>query len=794
MDQGRVTSERNPQDRNTPAITSSVLLAVWFGVIGGVVEGLGLLVFQWINWESWGKVFHVSIEILWISATFDLVLFSLIAVVVAWVLSRVRRVQVLPAVFVILALLTFYDWFGLTHRLSRISSLILGAGLAVALNRVFSKHQDETINFLRRNVKWVGLGLITLVAGIQGQRVLKERLIVSRLASPPASAPNVLVIVVDTLRADHLSTYGYPLATSPNLDRFAKSAAVFENAFSTSSWTLPSHVSLLTGAYPHEHQVTDVKRHMSSDHSFPTVAETFSQHGYRTGAFSANTVYFTRDMGFGDGFAHFDDYFSSPADTFVRTFYGKEIARQVLGRRRGRAILARLGFSYFQEMDEDDDYSMSSENLGLVVKRRAPNVNRALLDWVDRDRSRPWFAFLNYMDVHPPYRAPSHGREITAKTKWELLAKLYDNDIQDLDSSFSDLLQALGERNAIGNTIIVFTSDHGEMFGEHRLYRHQNALYRGVIHVPLIIWKPGTVPAIRVPSPVTNADLPATLVDLLGWSAESHFPGTSLRAAWTNPNEAGGRPVLSEMAQFKYRPARFPCHSGPLKSLVAGNLHYIVHKKLGPALYDWTKDPQEEKNLLEDNSQRELAAKFETMLQAAMAGVSEPMVARKTDLQSPTVIEANAKVMGAVASGVRYQLYQLSISPGRVEKFQLFAEKTRGGTSADPILTVLGQDGHPLNTCRNPEDDNPPSGVARDLTPDAFDDLCVNDDVVPGVNPDAELSLRLPAQSAAPETIYVRIADWDGRPLSGLRIQLVATEEESGRSQQQSPHSPGGGE
>jgi arylsulfatase A-like enzyme len=796
MENTSATTEPRERDQHPPSpVRSALLLAVWFGVICGVVEGLGLLVFQWINWASWGKFLHVSAEILWISATFDLVFFSLMTVALAWVLSRVRRTQVLAVVFIILATLTFYDWFELTYRLSRLSCLILGAGLAVALNRVFSKQQGGILEFLHRNVRWLGVGLTALVVGIQGGRALSERLFVSGLPAPTKGAPNVLVIVVDTLRADHLSTYGYGLPTSPNFDRFAKSGAVFENAFSTSSWTLPSHASLLTGTYPHEHQANDAKGHRPYDHRYPTIAEIFSQHGYRTGAFSANTVYFTRDMGLGYGFAHFDDYFSSPADILVRTFYGKEVARQVLGRKRGRALVARLGFSYFQDIGADDDYQLSQENLGLAIKRRASNVNHALLAWLERDRSRPWFAFLNYMDVHPPYRAPSRGREITAKNKWELLSKLYDYDIQDLDRSFNDLLQALGERHALGNTIIIFTSDHGEMFGEHGLYRHQNGLYKGVIHVPLVIWKPGTVPATRVPRAVTNADIAATLIDLVGWSGESHFPGTSLREVWTDPDGVhNGRAVLSEMAQFKFRPARFPCRSGPLKSLIDGNLHYIFHKKFGPALYDWTNDPQENKNLLENDSRRDLASKFEFLLHAAIAGGTAGTIDLMRELEPPTVIQANAKVTASVSGGARHQLYELSIGPGSVLKLQLVSEKGRNGAQADPIMTVFGQDGHPLNTCRNPEDDNPTSNVARDPTPDAYDDLCVNDDVVPGVNTNAELLLKLPGQSSVRQKIYVQVADWDGRPLSEVPLQLIMTEKESEKSQQNPPLGQGGGE
>src|SRR5581483_3032888 len=140
---GLSDSHSNPISSSRHSRTLSILLvATWFAVIGGVAEGLGLLSFQWINWQSWGKFLHVSADIVWISPTLDLLLFLLIGLALAQILPRMRRIQVVPTAFIVFATLTFYDWFVLSQRLSRRSSFILALGLASALNRLFAKHQE----------------------------------------------------------------------------------------------------------------------------------------------------------------------------------------------------------------------------------------------------------------------------------------------------------------------------------------------------------------------------------------------------------------------------------------------------------------------------------------------------------------------------------------------------------------------------------------------------------------------------------------------------------------------------
>ena len=189
--------------------------------------------------------------------------------------------------------LTVYDWLTVTARLSHLSCLLLAAGVGAAFSRWVANHEVATLQFVKRTLPWVaGVGVVAFV-GIQGGRWLCEARAVANLPPAAPDAPNVLIIVVDTLRADHLSSFGYARATSPNIDRLAAQGVLFQNAISTSSWTFPSHASLLTGRYQYEHGMDKIRQmpllgsEAFSPNGFPTLGEALMQKGYRTGAFSA---------------------------------------------------------------------------------------------------------------------------------------------------------------------------------------------------------------------------------------------------------------------------------------------------------------------------------------------------------------------------------------------------------------------------------------------------------------------------------------------------------------------------
>jgi arylsulfatase A-like enzyme len=476
----------------------------------------------------------------------------------------------------------------------------------------------------------VVLGLfVAAFLGIEGTQWWIERSATAALPPAVSGAPNVLVIVIDTLRADHVSSYGYSRPTTPNLDRLAKEGILFQNAISPSSWSLPSHVSLVTGKYLHDHKVGDVQPEPwlgwgnSGLGGFPTIGEALEKAGYRTAAFSANRTYFSRDLGFGRGFIHFEDYFNSATDGFVRTLYGREFARIYLNRSQKslmKRILRRLGLTSLLDQDAEGSGSYGG---AFGIRKHADEVNRELLGWIDRGSKRPFFAMLNYFDVHDPYGGPSSYPKPTWPQRSDI--DRYDDGVKYADDCLGRLMRSLDEDGLSKNTLVIVTSDHGESLGQHFLMTHGRALYWELIHVPLIIWYPGHVPAgTVVRQPVSNAAIPATIMELLGgWPGA--FSGPGLGAFWHGESREQFPDPISELAQNKY-PGKHDrqadqliptAASGQMQTVVSAQWQLIVHQTQGGQLYDWTSDPGETRNLIDTPQGRSAAEQLESEITAA---------------------------------------------------------------------------------------------------------------------------------------------------------------------------------
>jgi arylsulfatase A-like enzyme len=456
--------------------------------------------------------------------------------------------------------------------------------------------------------------MLALFAGVfvslQGGKWLRERNAIVHLPKAPAGAPNVMVVIIDTLRADHVSSAGYPRPTTPHLDALARGGVAFTNAIAPCSWSLPSHVSLITGRYLYEHGVGNVQpepwRGWGAEGlgGFTTLGEALEKKGYRTGAFSANRTYFSSNLGFGRSFIHFEDYFHSPADMFVRTLYGREFARIYLIRSDKslvKRVLRSMGATSLLDQDAEGSGSYGG---AFGIRKRANVVNEEVLHWIDGRQQQPFLAVLNYFDVHDPYGGPREDR----KPAWEQKNDIdrYDDGVRYVDDYLGRLLAELEHRGLGNNTLVIVTSDHGESLGEHHLQTHGRALYRELIQVPLVIWFPGHVPAgIRVHQPVTISAIPATVMDLIGAPGQQPFPGpalTSLWAAGANPNFPN---PLSELAQNRYPGKKDEAAdrhiptatTGAMESIVTPRWHLILHQTLGPQLYDIIRDPAENNDL-----------------------------------------------------------------------------------------------------------------------------------------------------------------------------------------------------
>jgi arylsulfatase A-like enzyme len=470
--------------------------------------------------------------------------------------------------------------------------------------------------------------LVAMLLWTFGGRAWSERRAVTSLPHPPPGARNVLLIVWDTVRAANLSLHGYARRTTPTLERLAGRGVRFDRAFATSPWTLPSHASLFTGRWPHE---LSAGWKSPLDSTYPTLAEYLDDHGYDSAGFVANLDYCGLETGLGRGFAHYDDYPLELWDGFVRYI--------AMGRRVDASSPACTANLLLGRHDPDSDHPVPRAK---EHAKSGADVDRAFLDWLSwqRTRDRPFFAFLNYADAHTPYEIPDQSipgfglrpascRDRLILRNWNVLDKtrlpsrnrqmaidVYDDCILYLDGRLGILLDELGRRGVLDDTLIIVTSDHGEHLGDHNLFFHGCSLYRQLVEVPLVVVDPKTTLGGRViAEPVSLRDLPATVADLLGLGRDAPFPGRSLARFWGRPGESDAL-VAEALLMETEKPAlltnqgREPAAKGAMRSLVAWGMHYIRSADGLEELYMLDSDPEERLNVAGSPTAYELLERF----------------------------------------------------------------------------------------------------------------------------------------------------------------------------------------
>jgi arylsulfatase A-like enzyme/Tfp pilus assembly protein PilF len=298
---------------------------------------------------------------------------------------------------------------------------------------------------------------------------------------------NVLLVTIDTLRADRVGAYGCPFADTPALDALAREGALFREAYTPVPYTLPAHASLLTGTLPPRHGVRDNgKRALPS--TATTIAEWLGRKGFATGAF-VGAFPLDRRFGLDQGFSVYDDAIAAPADAYS------------IAERRGEEVVARA--------------------------RR----------WLDEEAREPFFAWVHLFDPHAPYAAPEPYRARFA-------ARPYDGEVAYADACLGRLLGGLGARRR--RTLLVVTADHGESLGDHGEATHGLTLYEPAVRVPLILaWEGGIAPGLRPAARASLIDVFPTVCAALGWPAPAAVEGRSLLEALAGP-EGEERPVYLE--------------------------------------------------------------------------------------------------------------------------------------------------------------------------------------------------------------------------------------------------------
>ena len=436
-------------------------------------------------------------------------------------------------------------------------------------------------------------------------------------SAPPAAPPrppNVVLVTLDTVRADHLSAYGYPVATSPRLEAFARQATLYRRAWATSPWTIPTHASLFTGKFPFEHGAITFKvDDPAARNAWPlppehvTLAEALRAAGYQTAAFVANGGYLAPHWGFNQGF---DSY----------------LTRQVY----------------------------------------AARLNEPVRRFLRRQARAPFFLFVNYIDAHRPYNSVERPgllpRPVTPPDDGRLLVRLaeevlparkpvpaelrqkvvdqYDTALANLDEELGRLFDRLAELRHYDDTLIVVTSDHGEYFGEHHLVEHSKDVYEAALRVPLVVKLPGQRQGRVDDTPLSLVDVPRLVLEAL--------PGAVARDQLERfPYRPGSHPVLAENEftrakdlvgrpwSWRFQRVRTAFYEGPFKLLRSSDGRH--------ELYELERDPRESADLAATDRERlgRLMASLERFeasraryRHTGLPGMAEPDAEEREQLRS----------------------------------------------------------------------------------------------------------------------------------------------------------------
>ncbi|MCL4524484.1 MAG: sulfatase [Acidobacteria bacterium] len=570
------------------AAKHALVAGAWLGLVFGFLEAAQHWIFR--PYPNLLTIHKVSAQIFWVAPALNMLICLVLACSCILVGKVLRR---WPASFLAVMLCAAFGVFGLLTLVKKIhnaGAALAALGVAVALARTLNA-RPAGWRFFARTLPALLLLMALIGFGVPLFDRYRERAEVAALPPPPSGAPNVLVIVMDTARADHLSLHGYARPTTPKLDRWAQRGTVFDNAWSTSSWTHPAHASLLTGRPAYEH---GADRGTRLDARYPVLGEFFVSHGYRTAAFSANDIWISPEYGFGRGFQRFRVY--NIWSLAARTVYGRKI------------------------------YSFLTERLhkyDLPVRRNAAVVNKDVLQWLDENSGRPFFALINYFDAHDPYwPTPEYAAKFAGQDppgfvpgaeRYKRAINNYDGLLAYLDDQIDALFSELARRGLAENTIVVLTSDHGESLGNHGEPQHGKNLYQEVMRVHLVVVGRGRVAAARrVDAPVSLSNIPATLAELLGWEKDSPFPGPSF-ASFLQPQAPAEMPpdetVLGELKAIG--------GAVTMKSLVNREWQYIWNAKGGrEELYRLQEDPKELTDLAQTPEGRAAVLEFREKLRA----------------------------------------------------------------------------------------------------------------------------------------------------------------------------------
>lgn len=354
-----------------------LILAVWFGLLTGLGEVSILAIAKFFL----NRYVHQGAHVVWAAPAADVFVFAIPGLILSFLAWRWLSVSISRIAVFVFAFLAFLSLLFMVTWLHKYAALLLATGLAVQSSRLIGRHPVGFYLILRRTVPWLIILILGMGVGIHGGLMLVEYRTLAKLPLAPPNATNVILIVLDTVRAQSLSLYGYARPTTPHLKKLAKKGVVFERAISTAPWTLPSHASMFTGLHSFE---LSTNWAVPLENSHPTLAGVLGAYGYLTAGFVANTYYCSRESGLNHGFAHYEDYSIS---------MGNIILSSSLARFLSNIEWLRHRTGYYQEPG----------------RKVASDVIKHFFSWLSRrGPQRPFFAFINLNDAHTPYLPPPH--------------------------------------------------------------------------------------------------------------------------------------------------------------------------------------------------------------------------------------------------------------------------------------------------------------------------------------------------------------------------------------------------
>jgi len=406
-------------------------------------------------------------------------------------------------------------------------------------------------------------------------------------AVPRRPAPNVILITMDTLRADHVGCYGATQVQTSTVDALCHDGVVFDRAISQVPLTWPSHAAILTGMYPFQNGIQDFTGQPLSP-QFRTVAQVFKQHSYTTGAVVSAFV-LDRSWGLGRGFDFYDDAFS--AEAFMK------------------------------------------KDIGLVDRRAGESVSHAIA-WLEKTTHRPFFLWLHLYDPHSPYDPPEPFRS-------QYRDHLYDGEVAYADHELGRLITWLKRNRLYDPSLIIFVSDHGESLGEHGESEHGFFIYNSTVHIPLIV-KPPAGSRLRpghVATPVESIAVAPTLLHFGGVRdlIEKQFQGRGLFDPGSRDQEEAYSETFYPFSSFGW---------SPLHALQTSRYQYIDAPQ--PELYDLSLDPQEKTNLA--SQQTATVAVLKEKLQQKLKKNPYASAGAQSSRLSPDALE-KLSALGYVAYG-----------------------------------------------------------------------------------------------------------------------------------------------